>query len=105
MYVLLPFVFIPTNSHHTQTVHSWTWQYSKLLHNVMTTALGAKLPPYSIVLDLDRKIRDFPTPKYLLLNCDINESPVPSKQLAMQRWIVLSSKEASTCCPSVIFVC
>jgi hypothetical protein len=53
------------------------------------------MPPYSTVLELDRKIRDFPVPKYLQPNCDQNEQPEPSPELRMQRWIVLSSKEAS----------
>ena len=66
----------------------------------MTTAFGAKMPPYAIILDLDRKIRDFPTPRYLLPNCEVNESPRPSKELIIQRWIVLSSKETSTSHPS-----
>ena len=61
----------------------------------MATAFGAKMPPYSIVLDLDRKIRDFPVPKYLQPNCDPAEDPPPPPELIMQRWIVLSSKEAS----------
>ena len=76
-------------------VHAWQWQYTRLLHNVMATAFGAKMPPYSIVLDLDRKIRDFPVPKYLQPNCDPAEDPPPPPELIMQRWIVLSSKEAS----------
>lgn len=61
----------------------------------MATAFGATMPPYSTVLDLDRKIRDFPVPKYLQPNCDPNEQPMPKPELIMQRWIVLSSKEAS----------
>lgn len=77
------------------SVHTWTWQYTRLLHNVMTTAFGARLPPYSTILELDRKIRDFPVPKYLQPNCDVAEDPPPSPELTMQRWNVLSFKEAS----------
>jgi hypothetical protein len=61
----------------------------------MTTAFGARLPPYSTILELDRKIRDFPVPKYLQPNCDVAEDPPPSPELTMQRWNVLSFKEAS----------
>ncbi|KZP04663.1 hypothetical protein FIBSPDRAFT_1054535 [Athelia psychrophila] len=75
--------------------HSWTWQYARLLHNVMTTAFGAKVPPYTMVLDLDRKIRDFPVPSYLQPNCNELEMPSPTQELIIQRFIVLSSKEAT----------
>jgi len=75
--------------------HIWTWQYTRLLHNVMTTAFGARLPPYSMILDLDRKIRDFPVPKYLQPNCDELENPYPTPHLIMQRWIILSFKEST----------
>jgi hypothetical protein len=61
----------------------------------MTTAFGARLPPYSVILDLDRKIRDFPVPKYLQPNCDELENPSPTPHLVMQRWIILSFKESS----------
>jgi len=61
----------------------------------MTTAFGARMPPYTAILDLDRKIRDFPVPKYLQPRCDAFEDPPPTPELIMQRWIVLSFKEAS----------
>lgn len=78
-------------------VHSWTWQYTRLLHTVMTTAFGAKTPPYSTVVDLDRKIRDFPMPWRMHVNCGQPEECSPSNTLRMQRWIVVASKEASMC--------
>lgn len=61
----------------------------------MTTAFGAKAPPYTMVLDLDRKIRDFPVPNYLQPSCNELEMPAPAQELIMQRYIVLASKEAS----------
>lgn len=61
----------------------------------MTTAFGAKVPPYTMILDLDRKIRDFPVPRYLQPNCNELEMPSPTQELIMQRFIVLSTKEAS----------
>jgi hypothetical protein len=81
-------------------VHSWVWQFTRLLHNAMTTAFGAKMPPYPTILDLDRRIRDLPVPVYLRPACESCPSTIPeseeSPELHMQRWWVLSSKEAST---------
>jgi hypothetical protein len=70
----------------------------------MSTAFGAKMPPYLTVLELDRKIRDFPVPVYLRPICETGTPPVPDSdelpEVHMQRWWVLSNKEASThiCC-------
>ncbi|KAJ3547759.1 hypothetical protein NM688_g5369 [Phlebia brevispora] len=75
--------------------HPWSWQYTKLLHQVMTTAFGAKTPPYSTVLELDRKIRDFPVPWRLRIKCGMNEESEPTKAIFMQRWFVMSCKEAT----------
>jgi hypothetical protein len=48
-----------------------------------------------MILDLDRKIRDFPVPKYLQPNCNELENPTVTPHLVMQRWIILSFKESS----------
>ena len=93
-HILSPYPHV-TKSIYLPSVHTWTWQYTRLLHNVMTSAFGAKMPPYPAVLDLDRKIRDFPVPKYLQPICASIEDSPPRQELTMQRWIVLSSKEAS----------
>ncbi|OBZ79070.1 putative transcriptional regulatory protein C1F7.11c [Grifola frondosa] len=37
--------------------HQWTWRYTRLLHTVITTAFGAKMPQYSTILDLDRRMQ------------------------------------------------
>lgn len=52
------------------------------------------MPPYSTVLDLDRKIRDFPVPKYLQPDCGEGEKDC-SSELIMQRWVVHSYKEST----------
>ncbi|KAG2144679.1 uncharacterized protein EDB93DRAFT_1087548, partial [Suillus bovinus] len=53
--------------------HMWSWQFSRLLHHVMVNAFGAKTPTYSTILELDRKIRDFPIPPHLQPRCTMHE--------------------------------
>ena len=68
-----------------------------LLHSVMATAFGAKQPPYSVIISLDRKIRDFPVPVLWRPVCDTAEGPAPivPLELNMHRWLVMSRKEMS----------
>lgn len=62
----------------------------------MSTAFGCKIPPYTTVIDLDRKVRDFPIPWRLRVKCGLeDEFQAPSVRL--QRWIVMASKESSMC--------
>ena len=42
--------------------HVWTWQFAKLMHTVMTTAFSAKPTTYVKIIELDKRIRDFPDP-------------------------------------------
>jgi hypothetical protein len=79
-------------------VHPWTWQFSKLLHNVTATAFAAKVPQYNKVLELDRKIRDFPVPFRMQDKCGqkVLDSPRPEH---MQRYFCMASKEISQCYP------
>lgn len=65
------------------------------MHHVMGTAFGVKLPLYSVVIDLDRQIRDFPVPSHLRPHCGVVERIPPSPALLMQRLLVLSHKETS----------
>ena len=76
-------------------VHSWSWQYAKVLHNVMSTAFGSKIPPYTTVIDLDRKVRDFPIPWRLRVKCGLAEDEYQSPSVRLQRWHVMASKECS----------
>ncbi|KAI0053463.1 hypothetical protein FA95DRAFT_1481722 [Auriscalpium vulgare] len=71
--------------------HWWNLLFVRLLHTVMSTAFSAKLPAYSAILELDRKLRDFHVPEYLRPTC--NEVDPPGSFLTLQRWIVLSNKE------------
>ncbi|EGN93676.1 hypothetical protein SERLA73DRAFT_163437 [Serpula lacrymans var. lacrymans S7.3] len=72
----------------------WSCKFTKLLHHVMTTALGSHPPSYSTVLELDRKIRDFPIPPHLRPKCEENIPP-PSITFHVQRQILLAVKEAT----------
>lgn len=81
---------------HTSLGHKWTWQFSRLLHHVMVNAFGAKTPTYSTILELDRKIRDFPVPPHLQPRCDKNEELTEAGiPVYVQRFLLLMNKETS----------
>ncbi|KAH9950983.1 fungal-specific transcription factor domain-containing protein [Amylocystis lapponica] len=86
---------VTNEGHKNWGFHHWTWQYTKLLHNIITTIFGAKSPAYSTMLEFDRKIRDFPIPYVFRPKCGQVESPSPTLELFMQRFFILSSKESS----------
>ncbi|KAH0837784.1 hypothetical protein J3R83DRAFT_5964 [Lanmaoa asiatica] len=71
---------------------SWSWRFAKLLHEVLVAAFGAKIPTYSTILELDRKIRDFPIPSHLQLQCVTDTRAGP--QVVLQRLLVLTMKES-----------
>jgi hypothetical protein len=73
----------------------WTWQFSRLLHHVMVNAFGAKTPTYSTILELDRKIRDFPVPPHLQPRCDDEELTDAVVLVNVQRLLLLTNKETS----------
>ncbi|KAG1831964.1 hypothetical protein DFJ58DRAFT_719530 [Suillus subalutaceus] len=76
--------------------HMWSWQFSRLLHHVMVTAFGAKTPTYSTILELDRKIRDFPVPPHLQPRCDGNGTlPNAAILTQVQMSILLTNKETT----------
>ncbi|KIY72318.1 hypothetical protein CYLTODRAFT_440727 [Cylindrobasidium torrendii FP15055 ss-10] len=71
--------------------HSWVWRYTTLVHTVMATAFGSKNPPYNTILELDRKIRDFPVPERLQLCVPTSDKIAPIHY--MQRWSVVLYKD------------
>ncbi|KAG9308956.1 hypothetical protein JVU11DRAFT_11258 [Chiua virens] len=71
---------------------SWSWRFSKLLHEVLVAAFGAKIPTYNTILELDRRIRDFPIPSHLQLHSVTDTRGGP--QLILQRLLVLTMKES-----------
>jgi hypothetical protein len=76
----------------------WIWQYSKLMHNIMSAVFGVKIPPYAKVLDLDRRIRDFPLSADVLRTLDTHEDALEaeaSPKMHMQRWWIIALKETS----------
>ncbi|KAF9021153.1 hypothetical protein BDZ89DRAFT_1019781 [Hymenopellis radicata] len=70
--------------------HNWTFQYTTLVHAVMAAAFGSKVPPYAVIVDLDRKIRDFPVPDVLQACSTTGDQNAIHY---MQRWFVLMYKE------------
>jgi hypothetical protein len=71
---------------------SWSWRFSKLLHEVLVAAFGAKIPTYSTILELDRKIRDFPIPSHLQFQSISDTRAEP--QVVLQQFLVLTMKES-----------
>lgn len=81
---------------HTSLGHMWTWQFSRLLHHVMVNAFGAKSPTYGTIVELDRKVRDFPVPPYLQPRCEGDEELTDAAIiLHVQRLLLLTNKETS----------
>ncbi|KAI0354704.1 hypothetical protein OH77DRAFT_1425802 [Trametes cingulata] len=75
--------------------HVWTWQYTKLLYSIMTTAFGAKQPSYAKVMEMDRKVRDFPVPSALRVQCGVPEELPPTPALGVQRLLATLLKEST----------
>ncbi|KAF7347219.1 Zn(2)-C6 fungal-type domain-containing protein [Mycena venus] len=72
----------------------WTAKYSVLMHSIMSTAFGCKVPSYNTILELDRKVRDFYIPVHIRPNCT-PENPPPTPYHQMQRLLTLSTKEST----------
>ncbi|KAI0673868.1 hypothetical protein C8Q78DRAFT_967725 [Trametes maxima] len=71
----------------------WSWQFTKVLHTIMASAFGAKQPTYAKIIELDRRVRDFPVPPALRLVCGVSETPPAPAHLCMQRLLVTMTKE------------
>ncbi|OJT04515.1 hypothetical protein TRAPUB_4785 [Trametes pubescens] len=77
------------------TYHAWCWQFTRVMHAVMTATSGAKPPTYAKVFELDRRIRDFPVPPALRIPCGPQEKKVEPIALTMQRLLVTVHKETT----------
>ncbi|KAG2106993.1 uncharacterized protein F5147DRAFT_746108 [Suillus discolor] len=76
--------------------HMWSWKFSRLLHHVMVNAFGAKTPTYGTILELDRKIRDFPVPPHLQPRCPTSETLTKAAILQqVQTSFLLTNKETT----------
>jgi hypothetical protein len=64
--------------------------FTFLLHSITELALGPKQPVYSVIIDCDRKIRDFEVPVQWRISADDDSLPL---DVAMYRWLVISAKE------------
>ncbi|KAJ3574344.1 hypothetical protein NP233_g1815 [Leucocoprinus birnbaumii] len=75
--------------------HTWTYKYAILLHSIMAVAFGPKPPPYSTILDLDLKIRNFPVPMRWRPMCEPEDTPAPPPDVQMVRFMVSFAKEST----------
>lgn len=82
---------IPTE-HATMSFDLWNSKYASLVHSVITVAFGPKQVPYSSVIDLDRRIRDFHVPTIWMFQNDA-ESTETTSEVRMQRYFVCARKE------------
>ena len=81
------------------SVHVWTWHYTKLLYSIMTTAFASKAPSYAKVMELDKRVRDFPVPDVLRVTYDSIDQPCTmdmSQTPTLQRLVGTLLKETST---------
>ncbi|PPQ69993.1 hypothetical protein CVT26_013281 [Gymnopilus dilepis] len=72
--------------------HSWDVNFAYLLRSIMESVFVPQQPIYVNILDFDRQIRDFEVPGSWRIPAG-EESPTPPTDVAMYRWLVLSSKE------------
>ncbi|KIY50011.1 hypothetical protein FISHEDRAFT_9107, partial [Fistulina hepatica ATCC 64428] len=70
----------------------WKYKFARVVHKGMAIAFGAKPPPYSAILDVDRQIRDFAVPEHLKMTSPASVQNAPT-HVKLQRWIALASKE------------
>ncbi|KAH9932118.1 uncharacterized protein BXZ73DRAFT_90043 [Epithele typhae] len=76
--------------------HVWQWQYTKLLYSIMNTAFGAKAPNYATVMDLDRRVRDFPVPEALRVTYQSMDMPIKDAEVpTLQRLVGTLLKETT----------
>ena len=61
----------------------------------MATAFAARVPAYAKILELDRKVRDFPVPWSMRGKCGQTEMAEPSKTTNMHRYLCMALKEIS----------
>lgn len=88
-----------THSGHSNTipVHAWKHRFTSECMNLLhDQAFNAKMPSYATVVQLDRKMRAFPVPSLLQVNCygSSPSSTGDSTMLTLQRHIVLAIREA-----------
>jgi len=90
-------VSLPLHSHFPLVV-AWKHRFSALcLSDVHNTAFGAKTPSYKVIIDLDKKVRNFHTPPSLQIPGFGGSKQVgqPSVELTMQRYIAFAIREIS----------
>ena len=69
------------------------------MHEVASKTLTAETPPYEVIMDLDRKVREFPIPPDAAALQEDMETPPDSEPLPLQesmiRFVLAHSREVS----------
>ncbi|RPD64668.1 hypothetical protein L226DRAFT_565357 [Lentinus tigrinus ALCF2SS1-7] len=73
--------------------HLWTWQYTRFFQGINSTAFGAKSCSYPKIMEIDRRVRDFPVPTALRVQCGDPEDPPATRAMIMQRLLGTLLKE------------
>ena len=73
-------------------VDLWNGKFASLVHSVITIAFGPKQVPYSSIIELDRRIRDFHIPSMWKFQCE-DEASDTNYELRIQRYFVIARKE------------
>ena len=70
----------------------------------MLTAFASKAPTYAKVMELDRRVRDFPVPEVLRVTYDNMDAPVVdvSQTPMLQRLLGTLLKETSVCISTLL---
>ncbi|KAF8640520.1 hypothetical protein AX17_000182 [Amanita inopinata Kibby_2008] len=92
-----PFIDCPfpkdvPSEHATMSFGLWNGKYASLVHSIITITSGPKPVPYSMIVDLDRRVRDFYVPSLWQIRRE-DETPKPSHDLRLRRWLVSTRKE------------
>ena len=71
-----PFLFFSLN---LPVVETWNYRFAaECVAEVAARTLAAEIPSYATIMELDRKVRDFPIPEYAAHAASLVAGPVPT---------------------------
>ncbi|KAI5117299.1 hypothetical protein M0805_008563 [Coniferiporia weirii] len=71
---------------------AWTVHFVRLVRDIFQKAFGTKTPSYSVILALDRQVREFDEPQWPATQYALDSQHAPPL-VKMQRWSMLLFKE------------
>jgi hypothetical protein len=76
--------------------HTWKHGHARFVNDVLQMALDAQTPPYSDIIELDRRIHAYSMPadvEALANGLPYQSSQPESTGLTMQRWLLLQARD------------